>query len=302
MLIYCYGFKGNCDFSEAILMSKLGDRSNSGNKAHRIVWGITERQPPNLQELLRNLEWMAIIHKKCLEELPHTQCPETTQSVTWRWCPSHEQKCCPPTGHGICCDMENTGHTAGHLQPVRPSRDRDRRSLGPVSSSHISSVPAIGSLTGGMPCTGFRIEESKLLFWFHFAPRACAKAGMCSIMSRIHLSADLCLWLPWGEDWSILESRLLDHSFVILIVYQAGKTAHFLQGALQGIIQRVLVASQDREKEFGMQLGCKYYSASPHHFCLLTIGYLFQISSNFSELANNGMCDLLQCMNVQVGR
>lgn len=64
----------------------------------------------------------------------------------------------------------------------------------------------------------------------------------------------------------------------------------------------MLVASQDREKEFGMQLGCKYYSASPHHFCLLTIGYLFQISSNFSELANNGMCDLLQCMNVQVGR
>lgn len=76
--------RGIVIFSEAILMSKLGDRSNSGNKAHRIVWGITERQPPNLQELLRNLEWMAIIHKKCLEELPHTQCPETTQSVTWR--------------------------------------------------------------------------------------------------------------------------------------------------------------------------------------------------------------------------
>jgi len=33
--------------SEVILMSKLGERSNSGNTAQRFVLGIAERQPPN---------------------------------------------------------------------------------------------------------------------------------------------------------------------------------------------------------------------------------------------------------------
>ena len=35
------------DFSEVILMSKLGERSNSGNMAQRFVLGITEMHPPN---------------------------------------------------------------------------------------------------------------------------------------------------------------------------------------------------------------------------------------------------------------
>lgn len=35
------------DFSEVILMSKLGERSNSGNTTQKFVLGITEMHPPN---------------------------------------------------------------------------------------------------------------------------------------------------------------------------------------------------------------------------------------------------------------
>lgn len=44
MLIYYYGFKGNCDFSEAILMSKLGDRNNSGKQ---LIKSYGESQAPS---------------------------------------------------------------------------------------------------------------------------------------------------------------------------------------------------------------------------------------------------------------
>lgn len=201
--------------------------------------------------------------------------------------------------------MESAGHTAGHLQSVRATRDRERRSLGSVPSSHTSSAPAIGSLTGGLPCTMLRIEEKKTTF---LVISLCSQS-MCKsrdvVMSLLHPSADLCLWphYLWGRSEHIGKQT----AWLIVCLWPLSSTRqerllHFLQGALQGIIQRVPVASQDREKEFGMQLGCEYYSASPRHFCLLTMGCLFQINGAFSKLATNGMCDLLQCMHVQVGR